>query len=246
MKKLYIVMILLLSVTMWGCTDKKESKDSVNTPNKIENTVSTPSADRYDITKASYTEQNIKIKYPQLSNLHDENRQKKINELIKTAALMVLDDYRDDIRNLDLNMDYQIKYQGTGFLSIEYLGLAMVKDAAYPVHLLQTTNIDISKEKQLALSDVVTINDSFVKKFTAGQYKAYGSDLNLNSAGMLKEVLSGFSSQDLMESFKQPTARFYLTQDALGVSIEVPHAVGDHLEMEMAYKDLSGLLSIKP
>ncbi|KJR44794.1 hypothetical protein UF75_4825 [Desulfosporosinus sp. I2] len=92
----------------------------------------------------------------------------------------------------------------------------------------------------------MTINDSFLEKIKAGKYKAYRSDLDLKAAGALTEVLNGFSSQDLLTSFKQKTAKFYFTKDSLGVSIEVAHVVGDHLEMEMKYKDLGGLLLVKP
>lgn len=32
----------------------------------------------------------------------------------------------------------------------------------------------------------------------------------------------------------------YLTQDSLGISLSIPHALGDHLEMEIGYEKLSG------
>lgn len=246
MKKFCIMLVLLLSLIMSGCGGKQEPQDLSNTTNTVQEKISTSGNDRYDINKASYAVKNVKINYPQLSNLSDSIKQNKINELIKTSALEVLDDYKDDINSLNLNMDFEIKYQGTDFLSIEYLGLAIVKGAAYPVHVLQTANVDMVKERILVLSDVVTVNDSFIEKFQEGQYKAYSSDLNLQSAGVLKDKLSNFSSQDLMESLKQRSARFYFTKDALGVSVEVAHAAGDHLEMEMPYKDLSGLLLVKP
>jgi hypothetical protein len=70
--------------------------------------------------------------------------------------------------------------------------------------------------------------------------------LNLESAGVLKGVLNSLDKNELMDSFKQRSAEFYFTKDSLGVSVEVAHAVGDHLEIEMAYKDLSSLLLLKP
>ena len=92
----------------------------------------------------------------------------------------------------------------------------------------------------------MTLNDSFAERIRAGKYKAYRSDLDLKAAGVLTDVLNGFSNQDLLKSLKQPTAKFYFTKDSLGVSLEVAHVVGDHLEMEMEYKDLDGLLLVKP
>lgn len=270
MKKLCLILVLLLSVTMSGCGTTKDATTTNNAAGKAssapataankDSTASTIASAKapdqastagnvqYALTKATYSNQNIKINYPQITNLSDSDsgKQQKINALIKTTALEVLNDYKDSLSGLSLTMDYVIKYQGADLLSIEYLGLAIVKDAAYPVNLIQTTNIDLVKGKQLAISDVVTVNDSFAEKIKDGKYKAYSSDLDLKAAGALQDVLNGFSSQDLLESFKQPTAKYYFTKDSLGVSLEVAHAVGDHLEMEMEYKTLGGLLLVMP
>jgi LysM repeat protein len=194
----------------------------------------------------SKTFKNVKINYPQINNLSDSSTKHKINELIKTSVLEVLNDYKDSLSSLSLTMDYEIKYKGEDLLSIEYLGLANVKGAAHPVNVIKTTNIDLKKGKQLSISDVVTLNDSFAEKIRAGKYIVYSSDLDLKAAGVLTDVLNGFSNQDLLKSFKQQTAKFYFTKDSLGVSIEVAHVLGDHLEMEMEYKALGGLLLVKP
>lgn len=256
MKKLCVFLVLLLSVMLNGCGYKQDTvsssyvtnKDSTlssNVANKVEDKVSTSGSVKYDITKATYTDKNIKINFLQISNLSDSSRQKNINELIKTSALEVLDDYKDSLSSLNLNMDYEIKYKGADFLSIEYLGLAVVKDAAYPVNVIHTTNIDLEKEEQLVISEVVTVNDSFAEKIMAGRYNAYNSDLNLEPAEV-KNVLNDYDSHSLALLFHPYTAKFYLTKDSLGVSIEVAHALGDHLELEMPYTSLGELLSVKP
>lgn len=267
MKRLCLIFILLLSVTMSGCGVSKDSttaatavgKDSatpVSSAGQASTAISSASAKpagdastagiKYDLSKVTYTDQDVKINYPQINNLSDGGKQQKINELLKTSALEVLNDYQDSLSSLRLDMDYQIKYQGADFLSIEYLGLATVKGTAHPNNLIQTTNIDLQNGKLLALSDVVTVNDSLVKEVKAGQYKPYGPDLDLEAAGALKDVLDGITGQDLLESLKQQTAKYYLTKNSLGVSIETSHAVGDHLELEMPYSSLNDLLLIKP
>ena len=201
---------------------------------------------RITTSSISKTFKNVKINYLKINNSSDSRKEQKINELIKTSVREVLNDYKDSLSSLSLNMDYEIKYKGEDLLSLEYLGLAYVKGDAHPVNVIKTTNIDLNKAKQLSLSDVVTLNDSFAEKVRAGKYKVYRSDLDLKAAGVLTDVLNGFSNQDLLKSLKQQTAKFYFTKDSLGVSIEVAHVVGDHLEMEMKYKDLGGLLLVKP
>lgn len=186
----------------------------------------------------------VNTKYIQI-NIFSESNQ-KINTLVKTSVLEVLNDYIDSLSSLSLNLDYEIKYKGEDLLSIEYLGVANVKGAAHPVNVIKTINIDLKKEKLLSISDVVKLNDSFAEKIRTGKYRAYRSDLDLKAAGVLTDVLNGFSNQDLLKILKQPTAKFYFTKNSLGVSIEVAHVVGDHLEMEIEYKALGGLLLVKP
>ena len=266
MKKLCLLLALMLTLTLAGCGTTKDSM-STNVPpedlavksttdatattgatsttgNRVADKVGTENI-QYNLTKATYSDQNVKISYPQINNLSDSAKQQKINALIKSAALEVLKDYKDSLSSLSLSMDYEIKYQGADLLSLEYLGLANVKDAAYPVNVIQTTNIDLETAKQLVIGDVVSTNNSFAEKIKAGYYIAYSSDLDLKAAGVLKDLLDGFSSQDLLEGFKLPRAKFYLTKDSLGVSFEVAHAVGDHMEMETDYKTLGGLLLVK-
>ncbi|SHH18914.1 hypothetical protein [Desulfosporosinus lacus] len=243
MKKWALISLLFLAMMINGCGDKKDIVLSSNNTNKVQEKFSTTSTDKYDIVKATFRDKTIMINYPQISNLSDSGKEEIVNKLIMASALEVLDNYKDDISSLKLDMDFEIKYKGTDLLSIQYLGTSSVKDSAYPVNLIQTANIDLRKEKNLTLSDVVTMGDGFINKFTDGKYIAYGSDLDLNSGGVLKDVLSDFSSKDLEESFKQHSAKFYFTKDTLGVSVEVPHAVGDHLEMEMDYKSLEDILN---
>jgi len=244
MKKLCMVLTLLLVLTMSGCGDKNSYIDSNDKNNTDDDKADT--ATKYDIVKETFTNDKIIINYPQISNLNDDDKQKKINELIKVEALKIQEYYKDDISNLNLKMDYDITYNGSDLLSIQYLGLAMIKNAAYPINEINTTNIDMEKVQLLTFSDVVTINDDFINKFKGGKYKAYSEDLNLESAGSLNDALNSFEGNGLMEMFKQDTAKFNFTNDSLVVSADVIHVMGDHFEMELKYNDLGDLLLINP
>lgn len=244
MKKLCMILTLLLVLTISGCSDKNSYKDPNDKTSKDDDRAEATS--KYDIVKETFINDKIIINYPQISNLNDEDKQKKINELIKVEALKIQEDYKVDISNLNLNMDYEIMYNGSDLLSIYYSGLAMIKNAAYPINEINTTNIDMEKVQLLTLSDVVTIDDDFINKFKEGKYKAYSEDLNLESAGALNDALNSFEGNELMENFKQNIANFYFTNDSLVVSADVIHVMGDHLEMELKYDDLGDLLLINP
>jgi len=236
MKKFCLILSLLLTLIISGCMNNKDMDDKVSPV--INN--------KYDIEKETYTNNNIIINYPQVIDTGNSDKQKKINELIKMSALKLLDDYKDDINNLNLNMDFKIMYKGSDILSIQYLGLLSLKNAAYPINEINTTNLDLANEKLLTLSDVVTVNEHFVDIFKDGKYRAYSSDLNLESVGALNDVLNGYGSNDILADLKQETANFYFTENSVVVSANVIHAMGDHFEMEIEYKNLDNLLFISP
>ena len=65
--------------------DHNNNNSSPNNPS--------PSSNPYEITKTNYTENNIKINYPQLKKSSDQQKEKTINELIKNEAIKVLNYY---------------------------------------------------------------------------------------------------------------------------------------------------------
>ncbi len=65
------------------------------------------------------------------------------------------------------------------------MGYGYVKGAAYPIHLINTTNININKEKLLKINDIVNINESFIEKYKAGKYIPWGTSLNLQEVGAI-------------------------------------------------------------
>ena len=235
MKKIIMILILLLIFIFNGC-DKQKDVNEDNISDK----------GQYDIKMETYTDKNIKINYPQISNLNDNEKQIRLNEMIKTQVLGILENYNDGINDLNLEMDYEIKYQGKDLLSIQYIGLSATKGAAYPINEYNTANIDLKNEQLLKLSDVVTINDNFIEKFNSGKYVAYSKSLNLESEGALIDALHNFDNNSLIESLNKETTNFYYTMDTLVVSIELPHVLGDHLEMEIKYNDLGNLLLKNP
>lgn len=230
-------------MVLYGCGNNVSSTNSQKSSNTIGNKESSRNYEKYETKKITYDSNNIKINYPQITNLGDAKKEEKVNQIIKREALKVLEDYKDSISNLTLDMNYEIKYEGTDILSIEYLGLAMVKDSAYPVNVIYTTNIDLTSGKLVTLGEAVTINDALGTAFTGGKYIPYSSDLNLKSLGAEQEALMDLN---LTESFNNNNTKFYFTKDSLVISVEVLHGFGDHLEKSISYKDLGNNLLIAP
>ncbi|MEK3703545.1 hypothetical protein MKY87_05380 [Paenibacillus sp. FSL R7-0198] len=196
----------------------------------------------YKIESSNYSKNNINIIYPKVVNITNDD---KINALIKEEATRIINSYSLEKDSLDIN--YQIMLKSNDLISIKYFGSAFTEGAAYPLNVFYTSNIDINKGSRVKLIDLIEVNEAFVEEFKQGDYKRYNEDLNLLDNGVITEILSGYNSIDLISYFKysdevgqvNDSGTFsYITQDAIGVSISVPHALGDHLEMEISFSNL--------
>lgn len=255
-KKTSLILLILLSLVFTSCgrflrekeINDKKSGVSTKTPENthgydISANQSANAGDAvYNIADAIYTDKEIEIKYPQLTGMDDVAFQEKINNLIKHEALKILDVYADP--DVTMDIEYKITTKGPRFLSIQYLGYQNTTGAAHPVNVFYTTNINLDTGSKVKLSDVVTIDQAFLEKFKKGTYVKWDPDLEIP-----KEYLEDYINKDyLIEEFKNADSLgeengsntfSYFTEDALGISISVPHALGDHVEIEIKYADLS-------
>jgi len=193
-----------------------------------------------------HADKKIKINYPRISGMSDTVKMAKINEIIKNDALAIKSPFAEELKNVEIDANFTIEYNGSNMLSVKYSGFANVKHAAHPVDMIHAANIDLKALKIIKLSDAVTIDESLVEKFLKGKYAPRGDDLNLESEGALKDVMAGFDKKELLSEFKNVSRAFYFTKDSLVISAEVAHAVGDHIEFAISYNDLGKSLLFKP
>ncbi len=201
------------------------------------------SQDNYELVKLYYNGEKVKIFYPQIQNLGDEKRQKIINDLIKKDVpgdKSRYEYYEKPNSDSFYELDYQVKWKGPNLLSIRYLGIRYEKNTPHPTHLSYTTNIDLKHGKRLSLKDIVDINKDFVGKIKKGKYTQWDSGLKLPE-DILQSVLDNYSDEKMIKYLNQSDiydTYCYFTQDSLGVSFEVSHAIGDHVEFEVKYRDI--------
>lgn len=196
----------------------------------------------YQLTKQIYKKQNVTIAYPQIIKLSDTNKQKKINEIIKKDALELLSHYKSPYNEFSVQINYNIKSNTANVLSIQYSGLENFKNTPHPTNLFFTTNININKAKKIKLSDVVTINETLIKKFRNAKYVS-SSEVSSELKKAISLELGRLNNAQLIKMFKNAETSnsrcfSYLTKDSLGISINVPHPVGDHAEFEIKFNDI--------
>ncbi|WP_336763648.1 hypothetical protein [Paenibacillus sp. USHLN196] len=231
------LLIIIPGLLLMSCNAKAEvHSDQAKSSND------TSIKNSYKVESSNYSKNNINIIYPKIVNIKNGD---KINALIKEEATRIINFYSLEKDSLDIN--YQIMLKSNDLISIQYFGSAFTEGASYPLNVFYTSNIDINKGSRVKLIDLIDVNEAFVEEFKEGDYKSYNEDLDLLDNGVITEILSGYNSIDLISYFKHSdevgqvndSGTFsYITQDAIGVSISVPHALGDHLEMEISFSNL--------
>lgn len=205
---------------------------------------STEDGMKYQLTNQVYNNKNVTIYYPQIMNLGDSSKQKRINKIIKDDALRLFNSYKASGEEFSLEINYAIKLQNMDILSIQYSGLSNFKGSAHPSNLFFTTNIDINNARKIRLNELVNIDETFVKKLREGKYvtSSQGSTELKNAIYM---ELNRLTDNELIKMLKNADtvnseSFSFLTNDSLGISISVPHPVGDHAEFEIKYQNLNG------
>ncbi len=201
----------------------------------------------YQATENRYTDKAISIAYPQITGLKNEDMQIAINNLLKKEALSILDAY-EDTGHLSLEVEYKITLQSPDVFSVQFFGMGNVEGTAHPLNLFYTANIDMYNGSKLRLKDLTKIDKHLINEFK--RYKVKDPKNNEASVKALQYILETYSDKDLMEYFEQadtlsanenPASVFsYLTEEALGISIGVPHVFGDHVEAELRYEAIKG------
>lgn len=235
-----VISILLTSLVVVN-SNKIENEKIIET--HLENTY-TQKVDisKYTIEEKTYINKDIKVKYPQINGLEDEKKQELINNLIKEKAISI---YSKTLKELDKDQkyevdgSYEIKLKDDKILSIAYSSFNNITPSAYPYSLFYTTNIDINSGKELTIKDFIPeVNEDFVQILKKGKY--VGPVEKNYQEQLIKFVFSNYpDNDDLIDVIKN--SYVYITEDAIGISIPVPHVAGDYFPIEINKSDLSNL-----
>lgn len=149
-----------------------------------------------------------------------------------------------------LTVSYKIKGNTEAWLSLFYLADFNSAYSAHPSNLIYTTNIDKRNSRRIRLSDIIDVNEAFVKEFRTWKIKDSSENTNEIQEAIYdyishisdEELLAGFRAADHIGSDNPWGIYSYLTNDSLGISIEVPNYAGDHAEFEQALTHLDQYL----
>jgi hypothetical protein len=226
----------------------------------------TEKVSNFEIITKTYVNKNVKIKYPQIINFSDADKQKQINDLIKNDIIndyqkdvsrlvgYAFDTYKEAEAGLTEDVNYYIKLNSPKLLSVLYVKNASIPKSAHPNNYVHSINIDIEKGNTLKFKDFINIDDSFVEKLKNVKARIWipkvlpgieaADELNKELAGIISQGLNLRSNKDLIDQFSSEDYSFYFTKNNLGMTIDVPHFAGDYAELEIKYNDIKD--NIKP
>lgn len=196
----------------------------------------------YQVETKEINRNQIKIKYPQLSQEgkdYNAVNQLILNELEQEEIKNIIDgvDIQEDA--LTLELDYIITYQSENIISILYSGYASIEGSAHPNNMTYGVTIDLSTNKRLYLSDFVDINEEFANQISnSNNWRIDVSKANEN----IDETTSKAISENVKEFglnyligylLEESQSDFYLTKDGIGIIAQTAHVMGDYAMTEL-------------
>lgn len=218
--------------TMADPTIETEAPGTKETGSSSESAAETKAAVKADISK--YTSGKVSIEYPVVSNTGDSEKEKKINELLKTNALSLVTDNEMDEASTTVNIKCKVISIDRRRLTATYTGSYALENAAFPVNVFYTNTLDLSKCDNLGFND-------YSDAYTMAGYVLSGDCTFYNVSAELEKALMEhkntqdidyytnlFNKADFGNSDTFPESFSYENQGVVYFSIPVPHALGDY------------------
>ncbi|MDD2971422.1 MAG: hypothetical protein PHE02_04735 [Lachnospiraceae bacterium] len=192
----------------------------------------------YTLKEEVIQDENVEIRFPQFQNMRNEKTMSLWNESIKEAAIS---NYKE-AGILEYTLDYEIATQNAGMVSIVLRGNCNYAGAAYPYAFESTFNFDLSTGKNLRLKEYRDVDE-------LADYLENGYGYHILRTDVADEDLHQYLAEDFTEDYVTlldnydydisnsnliPTGYSYIKDDqTLVLVLEVNHAMGDYLEVEI-------------
>lgn len=261
---LLMSMIILISIMLWSCLGWRVYHFFIYKVSKYELLVSEASSEKDSINhieSVTFHEKGIDASYPRILSGGSAVMLEDWNRIIKEDFDKIIQIYSfqpfpgptppsTDVVPTLLTVTYEVKSNTDSWLSILYRADYNSIYSAHPSNLVYTTNIDKRESQRLRLSDIINLNEAFVKEFRTWKLKENPENTKEIQEAIYdyishisdEELLAGFRSADHIGSGNTWGIYSYLTKDSLGISIEVPNYAGDHAEFEQALTNLEQYL----
>lgn len=194
----------------------------------------------YDIETAVYENGVVRVEYPQLTHMTDEEKQQEINENIRRTAADSIS--VDSLNSYELH--YETAAKGAGIVSFIFRGTEYYENSAHPDNIVKTLNINLNTGKNVRLKDFAdislvvsylelgdgyTILNEGVDPADFSAYLNYGAVTDY--AITLLDYDIDFGSPEMV-----PAGFSAIRDNHLILFIKAEHAMGDYVELEFDWE----------
>lgn len=199
-------------------------------------------AEGFTFEEKTYAEDTVSIKYPQITGMSDADTQEKLNQIISDTALR---DVKDLLSGTAYELSYKVTLNTPVVISIYFDGYVNVPETIHPNLFLRGLTIDVAKQEIITLGSLLYAVDGVVDVMLSGTYSAMGYDMTREYEASIKENLTSLGEDFWINELKNADAEgsstvSFLTEDALVISVSVPHVMGDHIEIYHPFQNLVG------
>ncbi len=204
-----------------------------------------------ELRTRTYQSEGRYVTYPIVVSGADPTSINKLNSIIledinKILGIYSMDTYPQPLQGPDLFLKdslyiyYYVKRHDDRYLSILYTADYYNPYGAYPSQMVYTTNIDLINNRRLNIHDLIdmdtpsNIDLSSWELVTTGMGgEAYRKIVLEYILGLGVETLrKGFLTADIIGYENLLGIFSYIRPTRIGISISVPHYIGDHAEFE--------------
>lgn len=194
-------------------------------------------ADKVTAEIETYTNGSISIQYPVVKGMTDADQEARVNELLKSNALSVIEANGADESTDTISVQCTLVSVDSKRLTASYSGYLSSPGAAHPFNLFYTNTVNLLQAQDMGLGDFtdaytmagyVLSDDVVFEGLDADQEKAvleYRSTLDMDTLTAI------FDQADFPLKAKDqwPESFSYEAQGSILFSLPVPHALGDYV-----------------
>ena len=169
-----------------------------------------------------------------------------LEDINKIIGIYSLNSYPRSIEGPDvflkdtLHINYYVKRNDDKYLSILYTADYYNPYSPYPTQSVYTSNIDLQKDRRMYLHDLIGMDTNLSTDLTSWELitkdmggEEYRKALIDYILGLGNEILrKGLLTADIIGHENFLGIFSYITPTRKGLSISVPHYLGDHAEFE--------------
>ena len=165
----------------------------------------------------------------------NKNIEQRINQMLKELAWIYEDSPTEEELEYEMRCDYVILAER--YMCVSYYLQYYSLSAAHPWRSLDCKTIDLEVGWEIALSDIMTIDERLLQKLVGRKFDISESDIVGVDDGVLDEC-------DYDDFYRQISKykNYTLSENSIGFIVEVPHYIGDYWVLVFPYDSVSELL----